>query len=173
MIGADHEMRGCFGGSWDGAVLGRAWCSAGAAAPRGRPSMQMVTQLSPSIPQYLRVDIPMLRDGIPQKSGGRIQVTLASWPERGLTGPELLRVLRAGQIDLGGIALPTVAGDAPLLDIIDLAGLLTSHELGRGFSEAVMPGSIGTRTVCVRIIAPIRSRRRCSFAAIQSPALPT
>src|SRR5688500_10912582 len=108
--------------------------------PAGPPiAVTMVTQLSPTIPQYLRVDIPMLREGIPQRSGGRIEVTLASWPERSLSGPELLRVLRAGQIDVGGIALPTVAGDAPLLDIIDLAGLLTSHEQGRRVAEAVMP----------------------------------
>ena len=108
--------------------------------PAGPPiAVTMVTQLSPTIPQYLRVDIPMLRERIPQRSGGRVQVTLASWPERNLTGPELLRVLRAGQIDVGGIALPTVAGDAPLLDIIDLAGLLSSHEQGRKVAEAVMP----------------------------------
>jgi hypothetical protein len=62
-------------------------------------NVTMVTQLSPQIPQYLRVDIPRLREGILQRSGGRIQVTLASWPERNLTGPELLRVLRAGQIE--------------------------------------------------------------------------
>jgi TRAP-type C4-dicarboxylate transport system substrate-binding protein len=102
-------------------------------------NITMVTQLAPTIPQYTRVDIPMLREGIPQRSGGRVQVTLASWPERNLNGPELLRVLRAGQIDLGGIAMPTVAGDAPLLDIIDLAGLLSSHAMGRKVAEAVMP----------------------------------
>jgi TRAP-type C4-dicarboxylate transport system substrate-binding protein len=102
-------------------------------------SVSMVTQLSPTIPQYTRVDIPMLREGIPQRSGGRIQVTLQSWPERNLTGPELLRVLRAGQIDLAGIALPTVAGDAPLLDIVDLAGLNASHEQARRVADAVLP----------------------------------
>src|ERR1700752_2716047 len=108
--------------------------------PAGPPgAITMVTQLSPTIPQYTRVDIPMLREELPKRSGGRISVTLASWPERNLTGPELLRVLRAGQIQLGGIALPTVAGDAPLLDIIDLAGLLSSHEMGRKVAEAVMP----------------------------------
>ena len=108
--------------------------------PAGPPvAITMVTQLSPTIPQYTRVDIPMLREELPRRSGGRIQVTLASWPERNLNGPELLRVLRAGQIDVGGIALPTVAGDAPLLDIIDLAGLLSSHAMGRKVAEAVMP----------------------------------
>src|SRR3954464_778925 len=120
------------------------WLAANAALaqelPAGPPvAIQMVTQLSPTIPQYTRVDIPMLREELPKRSGGRISVTLASWPERNLNGPELLRVLRAGQIDLGGIALPTVAGDAPLLDIIDLAGLLSSHEMGRKVAEAVMP----------------------------------
>src|SRR5215211_9425874 len=123
--------------------------------PPGPPvTIQMVTQLSPTIPQYTRVDIPMLREQLPQRSGGRISVTLASWPERNLTGPELLRVLRAGQIDVGGIALPTVAGDVPLLDVIDLAGLLQSHEQGRRVAEAMMP-DINTELerVGVRIIA--------------------
>src|SRR4051794_41684745 len=109
--------------------------------PPGPPiAIQMVTQLSPTIPQYTRVDIPMLREELPKRSGGRISVTLASWPERNLTGPELLRVLRAGQIDLGGIALPTVAGDAPLLGIIDLPGPLSPPEMGPKGGPARIPG---------------------------------
>lgn len=123
-----------------GALLACAGLASAQELPAGPPvAITMVTQLSPTIPQYTRTDIPMLREGIPQRSGGRISVTLASWPERNLNGPELLRVLRAGQIDLGGIALPTVAGDAPLLETIDLAGLLTSHAMGRKVAEAVMP----------------------------------
>ncbi|MCZ0736389.1 TRAP transporter substrate-binding protein [Phreatobacter sp. AB_2022a] len=123
--------------------------------PPGPPlAIQMVTQLSPSIPQYTRVDIPMLREGIPQRSGGRISVTLASWPERNLSGPELLRVLRAGQIDLAGIALPTVAGDVPLLDIIDLAGLNASHDQARRVAEAMLPTlNQELERVGVRIVA--------------------
>ncbi len=102
-------------------------------------AITMVTQLSPTIPQYTRVDIPMLREGIPQKSGGRIKVTLASWPERNLTGPELLRVIRSGQIDIGAPALPTVAGDVPLLDVADLAGLNPSHVQSRKVIDAMVP----------------------------------
>src|SRR4051794_41983388 len=109
--------------------------------PAGPPvAIQMVTQLSPTIPQYTRVDIPMLREELPKRSGGRISVTLASWPERKLTRPQLLRVLRAGQIDLGGIALPTVAGDAPLLGIIDLPGPLSPPEMGPKGGPARIPG---------------------------------
>ncbi|MGE0798324.1 MAG: TRAP transporter substrate-binding protein [Lautropia sp.] len=102
-------------------------------------NITMVTQLSPSIPQYTKVDIPMLREGIPAKSGGRIKVTLASWPERSLNGPELLRVIRSGQIDIGGPALPTVAGDVPMLEMSDLAGLNPSHEQARKVIDAVLP----------------------------------
>ena len=121
-------------------LAGLACPAAAQEVPSGpQVNVTMVTQLSPSIPQYTLVDIPMLREGIPRRSGGRIQVTLASWPERNLTGPELLRVLRAGQIDVGGIALPTVAGDAPLLDIMDLAGLNTSTEQARKVSDAMIP----------------------------------
>jgi TRAP-type C4-dicarboxylate transport system substrate-binding protein len=82
---------------------------------------------------------PDAREGIPQKSGGRIKVTLASWPERNLTGPELLRVIRSGQIDIGAPALPTVAGDVPLLDVADLAGLNPSHVQSRKVIDAMVP----------------------------------
>ena len=102
-------------------------------------SITMVTQLSPTIPQYTKVDIPMLREGIPEKSGGRIKVTLASWPERALTGPELLRVIRSGQIDIGAPALPTVAGDVPMLEMSDLAGMNPSHAQSRKVIDAVLP----------------------------------
>ena len=131
--------------------------------PRARRSPStMVTQLSPTIPEYTRVDIPMLREELPKRSGGRIQVTLASWPERNLTVPELLRAPRAGQIDVGGIALPTVAGDVPLLDIIDLAGLLSSHAMGRKVAEAVMPGSTRSSSASAcRSSRPIRSPEVC------------
>ena len=65
-------------------VLGAAIAlTAGAALaqelPAGPPvAITMVTQLSPTIPQYTRVDIPMLREKLTQRSGGRISVTLAS-----------------------------------------------------------------------------------------------
>src|SRR5256885_15940355 len=92
--------------------------------PPGPPiAIQMVTQLSPTIPQYTRVDIPMLREELPKRSGGRISVTLASWPERNLNGPELLRVLCAGPIHPPGIPLPSGAADRPPPDLIDLSRL--------------------------------------------------
>ncbi len=108
--------------------------------PAGPPvNLQIVTQPGPQFPQYTRVDIPLLREGLPAKSGGRIKVTLASWPERNLNGPEIIRLVRAGQVDIGAAPLPTVAGEVPLLDVVDLAGLNPSVQQARKMADAMLP----------------------------------
>ena len=72
--------------------------------PPGPPvAVQIVTQPGPAMPQFTRVDVPLLREGLAAKSGGRINVTLASWPERNLNGPEIIRLVRAGQVDIGAV----------------------------------------------------------------------
>jgi TRAP-type C4-dicarboxylate transport system substrate-binding protein len=113
------------------------------AAPAGaqgpQVNIQAVTQPSPAIPQYTRVDIPLLREGLPQRSNGRIRATLSSWPERNLNGPEIVRLVRSGQVDIGAVPLNTVAGDVPLLDMADLAGLNPTIGQARQVAEALMP----------------------------------
>ena len=64
---------------------------AGAAAaqvPAGpKLAVQAITQVAPNLPQYTKVDQPLLRDGIAKATGGRVEVTLSSWPARTVTGP--------------------------------------------------------------------------------------
>jgi TRAP-type C4-dicarboxylate transport system substrate-binding protein len=122
-----------------GAMTGLALLAGGAAAQGPQVNIQAVTQPSPAIPQWTRVDIPMLREGLPQRSNGRIRVTLASWPERNLNGPEIIRLVRSGQVEIGASALNTVAGDVPLLDMPDLAGLNPTIGQARQVAEALMP----------------------------------
>jgi TRAP-type C4-dicarboxylate transport system substrate-binding protein len=108
--------------------------------PQGpRVNLQIVTQPGPALPQFTRVDIPMLREGVPQRSGGRINVTLASWPERNLNGPEILRLVRSGQVDAGAVPLGTASGDVPLADGIDLAGLNPTLTQARRVATAMVP----------------------------------
>ncbi|HKU97594.1 MAG TPA: TRAP transporter substrate-binding protein [Vineibacter sp.] len=102
-------------------------------------NIQAVTQVGPALPQYTKVDIPLLREGVPQKSGGRIKVTLASWPERNLNGPEVIRLVRSGQVDIGAVSLQTVSGEVPLLDMVDLAGLNPTVGQARKVSQALLP----------------------------------
>ncbi|MEI8146118.1 MAG: TRAP transporter substrate-binding protein [Alphaproteobacteria bacterium] len=138
-------MKPTFGSLALGAPLVAAALSLAAPAvaqtlPAGPPvAVQIVTQPGPALPQFTRVDVPLLREGVPQKSGGRISVTLASWPERNLNGPEIIRLVRSGQVDIGAVPLNTVAGDVPLLDVVDLAGMNPSLAQARQVAQAVLP----------------------------------
>jgi len=64
-------------------------------------TVTIVTQPFGTQPQFTKVDQPILRDGLKAKSNGQIDVKLSAWPEMGLTGPEVLRLIRAGQVDIG------------------------------------------------------------------------
>lgn len=98
-----------------------------------------VTQPNANFPQYTRVDVPLLRDAVAQRSNGRIEVKLSSWPEMNLNGPEIILVVRSGQIDIGAASVNTVAGDVPFLDGMDLPGLLPDLAQARTVSDALIP----------------------------------
>jgi TRAP-type C4-dicarboxylate transport system substrate-binding protein len=98
-----------------------------------------VTQLSPALPQYKDVDVPMLREQMAKASNGRIEFNLKSYPEMNVQGPEVIRLVRSGQVEIGGAPLTTVSGDVPLLDGFDLPGLHTSMEQVRRTGHALMP----------------------------------
>ncbi len=101
--------------------------------------MQAVTQVAPNMPQFTQVDQPMLRDGIAKATGGRVEMTLASWPERNVNGPEVLRLVKSGQVDIAAAPLTTVSGDVPMLDGIDLAGMNAEIGQARKVADAMVP----------------------------------
>lgn len=125
-----------------GAVLVTAACGATHAQsfPAGpKVSITAITQVAPTLPQYTRVDQPLLRDGVKQQSAGRVEVTLATWPERNVNGPEVLRLVRAGQVEIAAAALTVVSGDVPILDGGDIAGMNLTIEQARKVSNAIKP----------------------------------
>lgn len=101
--------------------------------------IEAVTQVAPTLPQYTQVDQPLFRDALAKKSGGRIEVKLFSWPERNVNGPEALRLIRAGQVDVVASALTGVSGDVPILDMADLVGMNLDIAQARTVSDAVVP----------------------------------
>jgi TRAP-type transport system periplasmic protein len=119
------------------ASLGLCWPSSLYA--QAKQTITAVTQPLPTQPQFTRVDQPMLRDGVKTKSNGAIEVKLSAWPEMSLTGPEVLRLVRAGQVDIGGSPLSTVSGDVPFLDGVDLAGLHPDIDVARRTANALVP----------------------------------
>jgi TRAP-type C4-dicarboxylate transport system substrate-binding protein len=126
-----------------GLALAGLLAATGAAAqtipPGPKITISAVTQVAPTLPQYTRIDQPLLRDGLAQKSGGRIEVNLASWPERNVNGPEVLRLVRSGQVDIAAGPLTTVSGDVPMLDGVDLAGMNLDIRQARRVADAMLP----------------------------------
>ena len=121
------------------AALQMSAVSAQTAATEPKIAVQAITQVSPSIPQYTQVDQPLLRDGLKAATNGRVEITLSSWPERNVNGPEVLRLVRSGQVDIAAGPLTTVSGDVPMLDGIDLAGLNPGIKQARKVADAMMP----------------------------------
>jgi TRAP-type transport system periplasmic protein len=106
---------------------------------QAKRTITAVTQPFPTQPQFTRVDQPLLRDGLKARSNGAIEVKLSAWPEMGLSGPEVLRLVRAGQVDIGASPLSTVSGDVPFLDGVDLAGLHPDIEIARRTANVLVP----------------------------------
>jgi TRAP-type C4-dicarboxylate transport system substrate-binding protein len=83
--------------------------------------------------------VPYAKEIIPQRSNGRVEIKLSTWSEMNLTGTEIIRLTRQGQVEIGGAPLTYVAGDVPLLDAADLAGLNPTIEQARRVMEALTP----------------------------------
>ena len=115
------------------------WAQAVPAGPK--ITISAVTQLAPTLPQFTRIDIPMLREAVPKATGGRIEFNLKSYPEMSVQGPEVIRLVRSGQVDVGGAPLTTVSGDVPLLDGFDLPGAYTSMDQVRRSAVALTPAA--------------------------------
>ncbi len=102
-------------------------------------NVQAITQVTSNMPQYTAVDQPLLKDGMATATNGRVQVTLSAWPERNVNGPEVLRLVRSGQVDIAAAPLTTVSGDVPMLDGVDLAGMNPEIAQARRVADAMMP----------------------------------
>jgi len=114
---------------------------AGSVAAQQKLVVNVVTHPIATLPQHSQVDVPLLQNELPKKSNGRIEVKLQTWSERQVGGPEVLRLVRSGQIDIGGSPFSTVSGDVPFLDAADLSGLNPTVEQARRAADAIVPAS--------------------------------
>lgn len=82
-----------------------------------------------------------LGEELDKRTKGQVQLEVVSLPEVGLTGFELVRVTRAGLVDVSDIILAYVAGDVPVIEGVDLPGLFpdldTSVKAHIGFMAAI------------------------------------
>jgi len=69
-----------------------------------------------------------LAEELEKRTKGQVKLDMMSLPELGLTGFELVRVTRAGLVDVADVILAYVAGEVPILEAVDLPGLYPDLE---------------------------------------------
>jgi TRAP-type transport system periplasmic protein len=60
---------------------------------------------------------------VEKRTGGRVQFELTSLPELGLGGAETIRVVKTGVVDVAEIYGGYVAGELPMVEILELPGI--------------------------------------------------
>lgn len=74
---------------------------------------------------------------LPKRTNGRVRLDVTSLPELGLTGFELVRVMRAGLVDMADVLPTYVSGDVPLIEGVDLPGLFSLEEFDKSHKAHV------------------------------------
>ena len=80
-----------------------------------------------------------LGDELDKRTKGQVKLEMTSLPEVGLTGFELVRVTRAGLVDVSDIILTYVAGDVPAIEGVDLPGLFPDLDASLKAHVGFMP----------------------------------
>ena len=66
-----------------------------------------------------------------EKTGGQIEIELVSLPELGFGGVELIRLIKTGVVDAAEIYGGYVAGEMPLMEILELPGIFPDPETAK------------------------------------------
>ena len=92
--------------------------------------------------QSQTLERPFWETGIGEVSDGRIGADFKPWNEMGLKGPEVFRLLGSGIMNVATAQLGHHAGDAPINDATDLAGLSPTIDQFRDVTEAFRPALV-------------------------------
>jgi TRAP-type C4-dicarboxylate transport system substrate-binding protein len=84
-------------------------------------------------------EVPFWNETIPQASGGQITAEFAPIDLAGIKDPQIMRMTTLGVTDFGAGDISKMAGDDPVFEGCDLAGLALDIETARGACEAWAP----------------------------------
>ena len=107
--------------------------------PGPKLTVSILAHPIPTHPQYAKLDAPFFRETLAKRSNGRIEFKTSTWTEMGITGYEIVRMTRQGQVDVGNAPLTYIAQDVAVLDVADLAGLNPTVEQARRVFDALAP----------------------------------
>lgn len=92
-----------------------------------------------NLPQYKDFEVPFWTKHLPERSGGAITTEIKGFNEMGLKGPEVLRLMGQGVVEIGATVISYLAADDPANEMVDLAGLLPDVATARRATEATKP----------------------------------
>lgn len=88
---------------------------------------------------FRAVEQPFWNKTLPESSQGKVTAQLLGLSESGLKGPEIIRLMRFGAVDIGMGVFAFVAGDDATFEGVDLPGMATSIEQARAIADAYRP----------------------------------
>jgi TRAP-type C4-dicarboxylate transport system substrate-binding protein len=100
-----------------------------------KTQLKVVGSIS-SLAPYKDFEVPFWTKTLAEKSKGAITAEIKGFNEMGLKGPEVLRLMSSGALEIGATVLAYLAADDPANEAVDIAGLITSVELSRKATEA-------------------------------------
>ncbi|MBK7062082.1 MAG: TRAP transporter substrate-binding protein [Rubrivivax sp.] len=112
------------------------WAQAQTTLPKTH--LRVVGSIS-SLTQYKDYEIPFWTKQLAEKSGGAVTAEIKGFNEMGLKGPEVLRLMGQGVMEIGATVVAYLAADDPANEMIDVAGLLPDVVTARKVTDAVRP----------------------------------
>lgn len=123
----------------------------------GEPIEIQVTCINRALATCKLVEEVLVKNTI-ERTQGKLTLTITSFPELGLAGPDSLALVRDGTIAFTEITSGYVAGDLPQLEITFLYGLFPNHEIEfkanaavQGYLEKLIQENTGGGQVISRI----------------------
>jgi len=92
-----------------------------------------------SLPQYKEYEVPFWTKQLAEKSNGAVTAEIKGFNEMGLKGPEVLRLMGQGVMEIGSTVVAYLAADDPANEMVDVAGLLPDVETARKVTDALRP----------------------------------
>jgi TRAP-type C4-dicarboxylate transport system substrate-binding protein len=83
-----------------------------------------------------------LAEEMGQRTKGRMKFDVVSFPELGMTGTELIRVLNAGILDAGEVVTGYVSGEVPMIEGAQMVGVYKDIDEARKAYEAWLPAVV-------------------------------
>lgn len=109
----------------------------GSATAQDVQTLQLkVIGLNSATPVSIYDEVPFWGETIPEASGGKITAQYTPLDLMGLDDKTMLRLLKLGVMDLGSMDISKMAGDDPVFEGCDLAGLSLTAEKARAACDA-------------------------------------